>query len=269
VRLQLFEFHDVRWFPRPWRRLVTACTGGFARLCHVYDPLVPRLAEAMRDSGARTVLDLCSGSDSPVASLYARLAEESAFPVQVRLSDKYPDPEAFDRTAVKSAGAVEWVRHPVGAEAVPADLDGFRTVFTAFHHFRPPVARAILEDAVSQRVGIGVFEFTERSLTWLVALPMIPFFVWLTAPFIVRPFRFKHFFWLYVLPIPLLCVVWDAAVSCLRSYAPGDLAALCADLQPDDYTWEVGRLRQASAWRVTYLLGIPHKNGSSGPGTRP
>ena len=210
----------MRWFPRPWRRLVTACTGGFARLFHVYDPLVPRLVDAMRRCGARVVLDLCSGSDSPVASFHPRFSRKAPFPIEIRLSDKYPDHEAFERITRESAGAISWVEKSVDAEAVPADLDGFRTLFTAFHHFPPTVARGILQDAARRRVGIGVFEYTERSLTWFIALPMIPFFVWLTAPFIVRPFRFSHFFWLYLVPIPLLCVIWDGVVRVSGPTAP-------------------------------------------------
>ena len=50
------------------------------------------------------------------------------------------------------------------ALAVPERLTGLRTVFTAFHHFRPADARAILESAVRDRQGIAIFEATFRTL---------------------------------------------------------------------------------------------------------
>jgi hypothetical protein len=40
---------------------------------------------------------------------------------------------------------------------------GIRTMFTALHHFRPPQARGILEDAARKGSGIAVFEPLSRS----------------------------------------------------------------------------------------------------------
>jgi len=39
---------------------------------------------------------------------------------------------------------------------VPDELTGFRTIFSAFHHFRPEEARAVVADAAHQRQGIAV-----------------------------------------------------------------------------------------------------------------
>src|SRR2546422_6427005 len=54
---------------------------------------------------------------------------------------------------------------PVDATQVPGDLHGFRTIFTAFHHFRPAQARAVVADAVAKGEGIGVFECRSEEHT--------------------------------------------------------------------------------------------------------
>ena len=62
----------------------------------------------------------------------------------------------------------------MSATAVPARLSGFRTMFTSFHHFKPEQAQAILADAVRNRCGIGIFEFTYRMNWFLLLLSLIP-----------------------------------------------------------------------------------------------
>jgi len=62
--------------------------------------------------------------------------------VPVLLTDLYPHNETVIR---------------VDARAVPAELDGFRTIFTAFHHFRAGRGQGDPPDAVAARQGIGVF----------------------------------------------------------------------------------------------------------------
>jgi len=147
--------------------------------------------------------------------------------------------------------------HPLGvdARAVPAELRGFRTLFTAFHHFRPPDARAILEDAVRNRQGIAVFEAARRraldialvAMTWLGVLAAAPF---------VRPFRWSRLVWTYLPPLLPMVGTFDGVVSCLRSYSLAELRALVHGL--DDFEWEIGEARAPrSPLHMTYLIGVP------------
>jgi len=147
---------------------------------------------------------------------------------------------------------------PVDARAVPAALDGFRTVFTAFHHFRPAEARAILADAVAKRQGIAVFEAARRAPWEILVVALTWLGVLIAAPFI-RPWRWSRFFWTYLPPILPLLGTFDGVVSCLRAYSPAELRELVRGL--DTYDWEVGDIRGGwSPLRGTYLIGVP-KNG--------
>src|SRR5439155_9133857 len=107
------------------------------------------LRRAIERTKARRIVDLCSGAGGP----WSRLAGQVGVPVL--LTDLYPH-----RGGVRDLSLYP---ESVDARKVPEQLDGFRTIFTAFHHFRPVEARAILEDAVRHHQGIGVFEVARRA----------------------------------------------------------------------------------------------------------
>jgi len=257
VRSHLFEFHDLPWYPRVWRRILTAYVGLFGRVFDLFHPIVPRLAHALRQCNSTTILDLCSGASGPLALLQRQLAVEEQLDVTVMLSDKFPNLDAFRHAVRNAGGTLGFIESPIDATAVPTTLQGFRTLFNAFHHFDPVTARTILHDAVTARSGIGVFEYTERSLVWYVSALLSPLFFWLTGPFAIRPASLTALFWIYILPFPVLFGAWDALVSCLRTYSQEDLRTLAGTVAAPDYIWEVGRIRAFGGWHVTYLIGYP------------
>ena len=149
--------------------------------------------------------------------------------------------------------------HPqsVDPTQVPGDLLGFRTVFSAFHHFRPEEARAVLTDAVRKRQGIGIFEATQRRPLALLLTLLAPIGVLVLTPFI-RPFRWSRFVWTYLFPLVPLVTLFDGLVSCLRTYSVKDLHDLTASLGTKDYHWEIGTAKSLTTpMPITYLLGVP------------
>ncbi|MCO6438633.1 MAG: hypothetical protein J5J06_16190 [Phycisphaerae bacterium] len=257
-RFHLFEFHDLRWFPSAWRNVLTDVMAFFAvRFC-LYQPIVPRLKVILKTMQCRRVVDLCSGAGRPVLSVLEELDDDEGVPITITLTDKYPNVPAFRSLAEASPGRVLYSEVPVDATDVPYDLEGFRTLFASFHHFDVVAAREIICDAVRKNQGIGIFEFTERNfLIWVPTLLVGPVFVWLVTPFI-RPFSWQRLLWTYAIPIWMLAGFWDGVVSCLRTYSPQELCNLTKDLGAGSYSWEVGRVRSAGVFRITYLLGVPH-----------
>jgi hypothetical protein len=182
--------------------------------------------------------------------------------VAVRLSDKYPNTDAFKRASHLTPDAISYHPQPVDATQVPGELPGFRTMFTAFHHFRPEQARAVLADAVRQRQGIGVFEATQRrALVLLLTLPA-PLAVLVVTPFI-RPFRWSRLLWTYLIPLVPLVTLFDGLVSCLRTYSIEELRELVGRLDANDYVWEIGTVKsKSSPIPITYLIGVPNENAA-------
>lgn len=252
-RMHLVELEDLDWLPRAVRDAGTDYLHTVIRLGKAYRPIAPHLARALSRAGADHVVDLCSGGGGPWPGMREELAREGAAPT-VRLTDLYPNENA--RARLHGAEGVELYPRPVDATAPPPDLSGFRTLFSAFHHFPPEQARAILAAAVARGEGIGVFELTQRRLPAILAILPAPLMVLLLTPFI-RPFRWSRLFWTYLLPVVPLFVLWDGIVSCLRSYTPEELREMAESLGAEGYRWEAGTLPSGGPAPATYLLGWP------------
>lgn len=219
-----------------------------------YDRVVPQLAQAVRASKATRIIDLCSGSGGPVVDVQRQLRKEGCH-VPMTLTDLFPDQAAWDYVRREAGEGIDYVLEPVDATAVPEHLTGFRTLFTAFHHFRPAEAAKILIGAMERREGIGIFEQTERApVPMFVTLAYIPLTL-LAMPF-VRPFSWSRLAWTYLPPVAPLYAWWEGFASCWRSYTLNELKSLLDSLPANDYVWKLGRVRGVPAG-VTYLVGYP------------
>jgi hypothetical protein len=143
---------------------------------------------------------------------------------------------------------------------VPKDLHGFRTIWNAFHHFRPADARRVLQDAVDQNQPIGVFEVVSREVPMLLGLLGTPLTVTLSLPF-WRPFRWAWLPLTWLVPVMQLFVFWDGLVSWCRIYGEDELRALVAEVDAPGWTWEIGRIQLGNApLHGTYLVGTPPRS---------
>jgi len=264
-RRQLIEIEDQPWCPRAVRDGLTDYLQFVTDRTEPYTASVPLLADALRSSGhpasseaPAPVVDMGSGAGGPWRRLVRRLAD-AGVPVRVRLTDVHPNVAAFDRLAAETDGAVSGETRAVPADAVPDKLAGFRTIFTAFHHFPPPLARRVLGDALTRGRGIAVFESTTRNTRCLSIMLLVPLAVWLTTPFI-RPFRWSRLLLTYVLPIIPTVAFLDGIVSCLRTYTTDELRELAASVDgADAYTWTAGEAGRGPI-PMTYLIGLPKRS---------
>ena len=270
-RLHLLEIHEQPWCPQPVRDGATDCLNLLANLAHQYAFVTPKLRQALAaasQNGApvRRIVDLCSGGGGPWPTLHRRLMTQVD---EIVLTDLYPNRPAMAHAARRSQGRLRGYSAPVEATRTPSSLTGFRTLFTAFHHFAPPDARAILQDAVNHGQGIAVFEQTARNPVALGMMLILPLLALLLTPF-VRPWRVERLFWTYVIPAIPLVLGFDGVVSCLRTYSPKELAALIAGLEGPPYVWKIGRLPSPlSPVGVIYLIGYPQAaqdGGATGEG---
>lgn len=253
-RRQLIEIEDQPWCPAVIRDGATDYLQFVLDVGQPYGVIAPRLATALRRAGASRVVDLCSGGGGPWAKLLPLVRDQAdGAPAAVLLTDLYPS-----RSAAQLAGGdLRVAARPVDATQVPAELRGFRTLFTSFHHFAPASAARILRDAVAAGEGIGIFEVTERRFGALLAMLLVPLVILLGTP-AIRPFRWSRLFWTYVLPAIPLVGLLDGTVSCLRSYTVAELGAMAAPLA--GYAWEAGQEKARHLpLRVTYLIGVPRR----------
>lgn len=257
-RVQLFELEDLPWFPRPVRDAGTDFLRFMLDLGDSYGPAAPLLAEVLRRSGSARIVDLCAGGGGPWRRMLAALEAHGARP-KVLLTDMYPNPDAVAGLPPEAlrAGRIAYHPAPVDALAVPPELEGLRTLFSAFHHFSPEQGRALLRDAVRQGAPIAIFEATQRTPASFLSILPAPLFVLLATPFI-RPFRWSRLLLTYLVPAVPLMVLWDGVVSCLRSYSAAELRALVDGLpEAPAYDWQIGVARGRGPLPVTYMIGVP------------
>src|ERR1700687_2488837 len=156
-RIQFIELHEQSWFPPTLRNQVTDALQFGSKLLKAYACISVLLQRALNATRSRSIVDVGSGGGGPWLDLSQKLGGEPAAH-RIWLTDKLPNLAAFENIKAASANRIDFHRSPVDAMNVPADLEGFRTMFSAFHHFPPTQARAILQNAVDARPGSCVFE---------------------------------------------------------------------------------------------------------------
>jgi len=255
-RLQLFELEDLPWFPRTIRDLATDYLQFVQSRFALHEPMVPLLRDALHQSRATEVLDLCSGGGGPVLALYEALLA-GGISVPCKLTDRYPNVNAFRRLSSLHPIGITYSDEPVDATKVPTRMPGLRTMFNAFHHFAPTDARAVLACAVDARQPIAIFEIPERTLGNLIPLLFTPLFVAIATPFI-RPFRWHRLLWTYLLPLVPVNCWWDGLVSQFRAYTVEEMRELTRGFE--DFHWTAAQVKLGGTpGHVTYLVGIPQK----------
>jgi hypothetical protein len=141
---------------------------------------------------------------------------------------------------------------------VPRQLTGLRTLFNAFHHFRPAEAIAVLRDASQAGQPIAIFEIPDRRFRTIISvLFFVPLLVAVMTPFI-RPFTWRRLLWTYLFPLVPITCWWDGAVSQLRAYSPEELKTLGETADSQSYVWSAGHIRiKSPPGNLTYLIGYP------------
>jgi hypothetical protein len=259
-RLQLFELEDLEWFPHTIRDLALDYLGFMEIRFALHKPVLPLLRRMFEQTGAVKIVDLCAGRGELVLALYEAFAAEGIH-VEFTLTDKFPNLRAFRDISSRHPRYFRYVSDSVDATRVPPELIGLRTIFNAFHHFSPRMARAVLADAVKAGQPICIFEFPERRLSTILSLLLTPLFVALATPFI-RPFLWKRLLWTYLIPmVPLMCC-WDGVVSQIRAYTIAELSELTQGFE--DYEWSAGNASiQGQPGHLTFLLGASRSQNAS------
>jgi hypothetical protein len=255
-RIQFIELHEQPWFPRFLRDDITDTLQCALNFSAAYASIVPLVQRALRSAGGDSVIDLCSGAGGPWLDLARRLrCEISGF--HVSLTDKFPNNAAFENAEGRPDVSIVFYRQSVDAREVPAELAGFRTMFSAFHHFAPAEARAIIRNTVAAKQGIGVFEITRRTLPAIALMILWSVSPLFFTPF-VRPFRWSRLLFTYLVPAIPFVLFFDGIVSCLRTYRPAELTELVGDIGAANYKWQTGEFRESIFKApITYLIGFP------------
>ncbi len=256
-RIQLFEFEDQAWFPKLFRGFITDIIQYQEMTLNLYTATVPKIIEIMQKLNCRQIIDLCSGSGGPLLRIQEILCTRENYTVAVTLTDRYPNISTFQELCHSSKYPVNFIPVSVDATSVPNDLQGIRTLFSSFHHFRPNQAKQILRDAANRSAPIAIFELHERTRSRCIdVIKFCPLIVLRTTPSI-QHYKWSRFFWTYIIPVVPLAFTWDALASHLRSYSIEELNQLISEVKVPNYTWEIGQIKSEKKYlNITYLFGF-------------
>ena len=258
-RIHLFEFEDFKWFPHFLRTCMTNYIVAIHKLLGSRTDLVALLNKVLPHASQPHIVDLCSGGGGPMPAVLEELnSQREEKPIQLTLTDLYPNLEAAKRFNEDAGNGIEYHVQPVDATNVEQSLGGVRTMNCSLHHMRPEIAREILKNAKDLKEPICVFEISDNSLpTWLwwVAIPTTFLSVFFITP-LVRPMTWQQIVFTYLIPLLPIFIAWDGAVSNVRTYTPEDLEVLLTDLKDPSYSWEIGKIKAKGTHKL-YLLGWP------------
>ncbi|HLN53366.1 MAG TPA: class I SAM-dependent methyltransferase [Lentimicrobium sp.] len=255
----IFEFEDQSWLPGFIRGYMMDYLRFLFQIFKLYDPVLTVLKDALAKSNSNTILDLCSGSGGTIELIYKNLKQTFNPEIKVILSDLFPSESAFELLSKRTNGGISFVRTPIDASAVPSGLEGFRTIFSAFHHFEKEKAKLIVRDAVESREGIAIFDGGNRSV-WMILLIIIahPVFLFLCTPFF-KPFQIKRLVFTYLIPVIPFCTIWDGIISIFRLYKSDEMLQIARETDEDHYIWKSGKFTNRFGLSIAYLTGYPKK----------
>ena len=264
-RLHLFELEDLQCFPNLFREYITDLLQYQLTKFSVYSPIIKKIRNVLEVSNSNQVIDVCSGSSGPILSIFNILSEQEEFDLRITLTDKYPNLDAFQKVSEQSQGKINYITEPVDVLDFPDKLQGVRTFFSSFHHFKFQQATEIIQSSVSDGMPICIFEFTERRIKNFFKVLFFGFLlVWLNTPFI-KPFRFSRLLWTYIIPVVPIAYCWDALVSHMRTYTIEEMQDMIDNInETQKYSWELGQVPSPkSGFNITYLIGYSNCNLTS------
>ncbi len=240
MKIRLPELEDYAWFPPILRRMQMDFIGWLVEFFQVYRAIVPQIKKLSKNNS--TWIDLCSGSGKPVSSIDKHFDEVTS----IILTDLYPS------NVEKTNGRTRWIVSPIDTTK-KLEVNGFRTMFNAFHHFDTTKKIEILQN--HGKHGILIAEILEPNIFNLIKIIFTTTIGQLLFRPFVKPFSISGIFFTYIVPINLLTVTWDGIASVLKSSNQNELKAIAQTALPG-FTIETGKAGKFGM-KVIYLLVHP------------
>ncbi len=255
MHLHLFEFEDFKWFPNVIRKGQTDYLHFMINKFNIYKPAAGIIEEVIENSGYNEILDLCSGGGGGMDLFQSELKKITGKDIKIVLSDKYPNVEAFEKIKKETKCKVDYIKESVDILSVTENSKCIRTIFSAFHHFKPEDARSILEQAVNNNVPIAIFEGAAKDIkNFFGILLFTPIIFLLITPF-MKPFRLSRLFFTYIIPLIPITTVWDGLVSILRMYTPDEMLSMANSVTQNGFIWKSGKVKNSIGTSIMYLTG--------------
>lgn len=261
-RLELFEFEDFNWLPNVIRTGVTNLIKVLHRLIGTTDVLVDIITACREKVNFSQIVDLGSGSGGAMVGVIEELNKNNTneAPVQLLLSDKYPNEKVVERINNLGLPNVKYLKDSVDAIEIDKSPKGLKTMVASFHHMKPGVAKQILTSAEKNQEPILIYEIAENNIPviiWWILLPISLLILVLMSlvmtPF-VRPLTATQLFFTYIIPVIPLVYAWDGQASIMRTYTFEDVDSLIGKRNKEAYTWVLSQGKKRNGKKAGYYI---------------
>lgn len=264
-RIQLFEFEDFSWFPKPIRTGMTNLLIVLHKLMGT-KAVITSLINAIKNKHQfLKIIDLGSGSGGIMPDVIKTINDEnSTNPIALILTDLHPNHKLVKRINSKNDNT-SYIETMVDATNLNELPKGLKTMINSFHHMPPKIAKSILKSAQDTKQPLLIYEIGENNIPtvlWLILLPISLFILIIMSLFMtpfVRPLSWKQLLFTYLIPIIPLCYAWDGQASLMRMYTFKDIEFLLNDFKNDTYIWQMAQAKKANGKKLGYyVLGLPN-----------
>ena len=107
--------------------------------------------------------------------VHKNLSGQLSKKIRIIQSDKYPNKWIYDSLNNDKCGNMFYEASSINASSVPSFLKGFRTMFSAIHHFDSDAAKSVIQDAVNAKEGIGIFDGGDKSIFFMLVTILFSF----------------------------------------------------------------------------------------------
>lgn len=253
-RYQLFEFHELNWYPDLFREHQVEVLNLANQYTGFTDSLVEVFQSLLDETQPSTVLDLCSGSGGPVVLLLKALQDQGYKPPHLLLSDLYPHSDPWEKLRDKDPEWLDFVPESVDATNIEAHIDGdLVTIVNALHHFPTETVEKIIASVVQKGASLFVAEGFPRNLLRASAYLPSLFFALPTSVLQATDRTLARL----LLSLSLLPLIgaWDWFASALRIHEPEELAEIGRSIAPH-YEWKTGYTTYRPWGKAIYVTGI-------------
>lgn len=265
-RIQLFEFEDFDWFPKPIRTSMTNLIMVLLKMMKVPENLAFFMKPILKENNIEHIVDLGSGSGGAMPEVLQILQKDKELEsLHVTLTDKYPNKEIVEKYNNSSIHNLSYFNDSVDASEMENVPRGLKTMFNSFHHMPKDKAKAILKSASDNEQPFLIYELSDNkmpTILWWLLLPISLFvlhlMVFFMTPF-VKNLTWQQLVFTYVIPVIPWTYAWDGQASLPRIYTPDDIELLTSEFKRDSYSWRTGMVKDAKGKdKGMYVLGLPN-----------
>ncbi len=256
-RRQLVECGDQAWLSGILRKAYTDVLGGVLRQGRYYKKAYVHFSIWAKKCGSTEVLEIASGSGGPALEIISGAAKRQERLPRIILSDLFPPQDSYAELQRRvGSDQLAYLERPLDSrELTSADvsdqiLPRDCLLCSAFHHFKPADAAALIQGVLRRGGGLFILEPFSRSYRDFLTTLLFAFPAAMLAALRSDVRSIPSVFFCWVIPL-VPCMLWfDGLVSVLRSYTPEETRAMLPD--DDSVEFVSGRVDPRSSTSASY-----------------